>query len=145
MSFISAGHFPPRLAHRQSDLRNPEELASFCHEIEQTMGFQQAPSPSEGEWGIVWKEILSPPKSVVLDYEDFDCQRTQRTIVVTCRGERAGGARYWGAYDGDQFKTFREDRIVNFQVFASPHSEHRSSDRNNQVSIFRKILEYFCG
>jgi hypothetical protein len=45
MSFIDTGHFPPRLPRRQSDLRNPEELASFCYEIE-TMGFQRVPSPS---------------------------------------------------------------------------------------------------
>jgi hypothetical protein len=113
--YIEAGHIPPRLAYRQADLRNPEESKAFLQKITRLLPFVPA-EPKRGEWDIVWSEILDPSLTVALEYEDFDGTHSERTATVSQRGKRPDGTLYWGATDDERFKTFREDRIVDFRL-----------------------------
>jgi hypothetical protein len=113
--YIEAGHIPPRLRHRQADLRNPTEQAAFSRKVASLLPFALAES-EQGEWEITWCECLQPPRNVILRYEDFEGNGSERNVVVIKRGKRADGVLYWGATDAAGFKTFREDRIADFSL-----------------------------
>jgi len=142
LAYIEAGHIPPRLAYRRTDLRNPEECNAFSQKIKVLLPFAPAEA-QQGEWDITWAEALSPPRTVVLEYEDFDGTRSSRIAVISQRGKRPDGAVYWGLTDSEGFKTFREDRIVDFGLADGANSLQPPIVRDPNPSLLARFRRFF--
>ncbi len=141
MCYIEAGHIPPRLSYRATELRNPSEWDAFYRKVSVLLPFTPMSSMEFGESGIQWTHELKPAVRVLLDYEDFEGIRTRRVVVVERKGRSTATAKYWGAYDGSRLKTFREDRIVDFELLPNPH--RRSVGAPGPQGLLSRIASFF--
>jgi hypothetical protein len=79
---------------------------------------------------IFWVEKFPGGRLFLLDYVDRNGEISIRTILATATGYTLGSEdqRWIGGYDGPNFKTWRQDRIVNLQeiAFGRPSSPKSS-------------------
>ncbi len=88
---ISAGQFPA--------VRLPEYL------IHRANNFPE----------ITWNDVYDNARVGILTYRDIDGNYSIRTVALTAAGT-SGTYDWFGGYDGERFKTFRQDRVISFEV-----------------------------
>ena len=64
---------------------------------------------------IEWKEEVTPNRLCFLEYSDNEGVVSQRFIQLARKGTGSNGHGYLGAFDGEVFKTFREDRVIKLE------------------------------
>lgn len=82
-----------------------------------TLALPEKPAHSNNFPEIFWDTVYEKPRKYLLTYKDGGGNGSVRTIICTGEGHTLDkpSTRWVGGYDGESFKTWRQDRIVELE------------------------------